>query len=301
MDNRGKTWDAFVSHAVEDQESFVRELAAMLTRLGLSIWYAESALQIGDSLSASISKGLANSRYGIVVISPQFIAKKWTNWELAGLVIRPNSEEQNVILPIWHKVTKEEVMAFSLPLVDLWAIDTATQNADEIALQLLHRIRPDIYNRTERAQLQRLASGETVNELQAEIELAREELERLKEELAEYRCPHCGAPLASRNEAPLDPSERDWDEVESFACGYTVFGGEIQNPCPTDPRFPAFGEFELRFQEVKGDTLWEWSCFAVGKTRMARMLSLTRGLGRTKEEAAARVKESYDRYAKPWR
>ena len=63
MEKQGKEWDAFVSHAVEDQESFVRHLSRMLTRLGLSVWYAETALRVGDSLSASISRGLACSRY----------------------------------------------------------------------------------------------------------------------------------------------------------------------------------------------------------------------------------------------
>ena len=62
MDRRQKKWDGFISHAVEDQESFVRNLAATLTRLGLSIWYAETALPVGDSLTASINKGLAESR-----------------------------------------------------------------------------------------------------------------------------------------------------------------------------------------------------------------------------------------------
>src|SRR5262245_45090827 len=113
MDRPEKEWDAFISHAVEDQGSFVRNLTTLLKRLGLKVWYAETALQVGDSLSASINKGLANSQYGIVVISPHFIAKKWPNWELAGLVNRQNSEEQNVILPIWHRVTKQDVMDFS--------------------------------------------------------------------------------------------------------------------------------------------------------------------------------------------
>jgi len=298
MEKFGKMWDAFISHAVEDQEGFVRNLSAMLTRLGLSIWYAETALQVGDSLSASIDRGLSHSRYGIVVISPYFIAKQWTNWELAGLVNRQNSEEQNVILPIWHGVTKKHVTNFSPSLVDLIALNTATEQADEIAFKLLHRIRPDIYGKHERSQLEKLASGEAMKELQDEIEQTREELETAKEQLAEYRCPYCNAPLSSRVDAPLDENERDWDVVEHFECGYSRFGGQIQSPCPADPRFPRFEDYDLRFSELKSDPLWKWSCVPVGKTRMARLLSLTQGLGRTQDEAAARVKESYDFYSK---
>ncbi len=183
MKKQEKKWDAFISHAVEDQNSFVRNLVAMLTRLGLSIWYAETALQVGDSLSTSINKGLAHSRYGIVVISPHFMAKRWTNWELAGLVNRQNSQEQNVILPIWHGVKKNDVINFSPPLVDLMALNTTTEQADEIAFKLLHKIRPDIYSKHERAQLERLASGEAMRDLQAQIEQVR----KVEVEIAEAR------------------------------------------------------------------------------------------------------------------
>jgi hypothetical protein len=55
VDRRAKEWDAFISHAIEDQATFVRDLATMLTRLGPSVWYSETALQAWDSLSASIA------------------------------------------------------------------------------------------------------------------------------------------------------------------------------------------------------------------------------------------------------
>jgi hypothetical protein len=47
VERRQRQWDAFVAHAVEDQVTFVRNLAVMLTRRGLSIWYAETSLQVG--------------------------------------------------------------------------------------------------------------------------------------------------------------------------------------------------------------------------------------------------------------
>ena len=292
-----KKWDAFISHAVEDQDSFVRKLATMLTNLGLSIWYAETALQVGDSLTASIDKGLTNSQYGIVVISPHFIAKRWTKWELAGLVNRQNLEEQNVILPIWHGVTKMNVIDFSPPLADLMALSTATEEADEIAFKLLRKIRPDVYRKHGRAELEALASGEAMRGLQLEIEHVREELQAAKEELAEYRCPYCQAPLSSRVDAPLDQNERDWDVVEHFTCGYSHFGGQIQTPCPADPKFPRFEDYELHFSESETDPVWKWNCIALGKTSMAKLLSIGNGLGRTREEAAAHVRETYNRYA----
>ena len=96
-----KEWDAFISHAYEDKDDFVRPLAQALAQLGVNAWYDEFTLEVGDSLSRSIDKGLAGSRYGIVVISPSFIQKKWPERELRGLVAREIEEEQKVILPVW--------------------------------------------------------------------------------------------------------------------------------------------------------------------------------------------------------
>lgn len=163
-------WDAFISHAVEDQPSFVRSLARTLAEMGLKVWYAETALQIGDSLSASIDRGLADSRYGIVVISRHFISKRWTRKELAGLTSRQTSENSDVILPIWHGVTKEEVLSFSPTLLDVLAHDTSTMQATEIARQLLRKIKPRLYHKLVRASAEPAARSKAMSDLQTEID-----------------------------------------------------------------------------------------------------------------------------------
>jgi TIR domain len=73
----GKRWDVFISHASEDKDEFVRPLAAALQASGLLPWYDESALTVGDSLRGKIDEGLAKSRYGIVILSHPFFAKRW--------------------------------------------------------------------------------------------------------------------------------------------------------------------------------------------------------------------------------
>lgn len=79
-----KEWDVFISHASEDQETFVRPLAEALTQLGVRVWYSEFSLKLGDSLSRSIDKGLAGSTFGLVVISEFFINKKWPETRTKG-------------------------------------------------------------------------------------------------------------------------------------------------------------------------------------------------------------------------
>jgi hypothetical protein len=71
-------YDAFISHATEDKEDIVRPLAQLLKDYGFRIWFDEFELEIGDSLRESIDKGLVNSRYGIVILSPKFLNKNWT-------------------------------------------------------------------------------------------------------------------------------------------------------------------------------------------------------------------------------
>jgi hypothetical protein len=130
-----EAYDVFISHASEDKDTIVRSLAAELISHGLKVWYDEFTLRIGDSLRQKIDKGLAKSRVGLVVLSPSFVSKGWTNYELDGIVTRTVSGEQ-ILLPIWHNITKQEVIDFSPSLADKVARSTATHTIDEIASEI---------------------------------------------------------------------------------------------------------------------------------------------------------------------
>jgi hypothetical protein len=136
-----EAYDVFISHASEDKEDVVRSLANALTHRGLKVWYDEMTLRIGDSLRQKIDKGLASSRVGLVVLSPDFIKKGWTNYELDGIVTRAVTGEQ-VLLPIWHNITKQQVMDFSPSLADKVARSTATHTIEEIAQEITELLLP---------------------------------------------------------------------------------------------------------------------------------------------------------------
>ncbi|MDX7891509.1 toll/interleukin-1 receptor domain-containing protein [Aeromonas caviae] len=125
-------YDAFISHASEDKDDFVRPLAGILKEYGFRIWYDEFELEIGDSLRESIDKGLVTSRYGIVVLSPKFLDKNWTKYELNSLVAR-EIEGKKVILPIWHNVTRQQVVQYSPMLADKLALSSENMAINEIA------------------------------------------------------------------------------------------------------------------------------------------------------------------------
>ena len=128
-------YDVFISHASEDKDEVVRPLAIALRDKGIVVWYDEFELKIGDSLRRKIDKGLANSRFGIVVISKSFIKKGWTNYELDGIVSKAVSGEQ-ILLPIWHDISKKEVIDFSPSLSDKLARNTAINTIEEIAEEI---------------------------------------------------------------------------------------------------------------------------------------------------------------------
>ena len=141
-----------------------RPLANTLISLGVSVWYDEFTLSIGDRLSRSIDKGLSRARFGLVVISPAFIAKRWPEYELRSLVAR-EGKRRKIIHPVWHGVEHAQVLAFSPALADKIAIRTSAASATNIAIQILRQVRPDLYEKRPRVELESMANDEAVREL----------------------------------------------------------------------------------------------------------------------------------------
>jgi len=148
-------YDAFICHASEDKDDFVRPLAAELEDRDFRIWYDEFELSVGDSLRESIDRGLRESAYGIVVLSEAFFDKEWTQYELNGLVARETSGEK-VILPVWYNVGKEEITDYSPPLADKVGIPADDEDVSEVAQELYTAIMEDAQRQIqqERAEVQ---------------------------------------------------------------------------------------------------------------------------------------------------
>ena len=131
-------YDFFISHASEDKKDFVRELAGCLNEKGSIVWYDEFTLNVGDSLRREIDRGLRNSQFGIVVLSEHFFKKEWPQRELDGLVaLETGSSDRKRVLPIWHKVSKDEVAKYSPTLADKVALNTSLKSVEEIANTLM--------------------------------------------------------------------------------------------------------------------------------------------------------------------
>jgi hypothetical protein len=135
-------WDVFISHAWEDKETVARPLARELSKAGINVWYDESTLTLGDSLRRSIDAGLDESRYGLVILSPDFFTKGWTQRELDRLTAREIGPG-TVILPILHRLTPTEVAHFSPTLAGKVSVSTVA-GLDIVVQAILNVVRPEI-------------------------------------------------------------------------------------------------------------------------------------------------------------
>ena len=152
-----ESYDFFISHASEDKDGFVRGLAIALRVKGAKVWYDEFALRVGDSLRRKIEMGLSNSRFGVVVLSKHFFAKEWPQRELDGLWSL-EIEGVNRILPIWHEVSRDEVVRRSPMLADKVALNTVFHSTEDIAERLFGMIGDEGCDDTD-------ASGQEINQM----------------------------------------------------------------------------------------------------------------------------------------
>ena len=100
-------------------------LVRELQKRGLSVWLDKMIMQIGDSITGKIDEGLANSRFGVVIVSPAFLRKNWPKRELDALAARETEANEVVILPVWHEITYDQVFAYSPTLASKFAASTS--------------------------------------------------------------------------------------------------------------------------------------------------------------------------------
>lgn len=130
-------YDVFVSHAWENKEDFADEFVQSLCDYGIKVWYDTTQMKWGDSMRAKIDSGLKKSKFGVVVLSPDYIkeGKYWTKTELDGL-FQMESINGKTLLPIWHNLTKKEVMAYSPTIASKLAMTSVNMTPQEIAGEL---------------------------------------------------------------------------------------------------------------------------------------------------------------------
>jgi hypothetical protein len=206
-------YDVFVSHASEDKDEIARPIAAHLQAMGYRVWFDEFELRVGDSLSDKINKGLTGSRFGIVVLSKRFFAKKWTTYELAGLTALEIAREGKAILPVWHGVTHAEVADYSPTLADKVAAVT-TLGLEGVCRKLAEALGVPsgaAQPLGSSARARRSDRGNATEELVLDSATWTAMIEK-------ERCPKCGQSGHIYGFDGSDGDELDWFECN--ACGY---------------------------------------------------------------------------------
>jgi hypothetical protein len=132
--------DTFLCHAWDDRAGAAKELHDMLEARGVSVWFSEKDASLGTPLLRSIDKGLANSRVGIVLVTPAFLSRVQregiAEMELSALLAR------NLLVPVVHGTTYDALRKVSPLLGSRTGLDTAEEPMADVATKLAELVRP---------------------------------------------------------------------------------------------------------------------------------------------------------------
>ena len=95
-------------------------------------------MTVGSSLRSSIDYGIAHSKHGVIILSRDYMRKFWTEKEMNAFYTKLSLDSKNskILLPIWHRVTKQEVADYSPMLADLFALNTEDCSISALADKL---------------------------------------------------------------------------------------------------------------------------------------------------------------------
>lgn len=132
--------DVFLCHAWDDRKGAAKELHDLLQSHGVSVWFSENDVGLGQPLMRTIDKGLANSRVGIVLVTPELLRRLpkegVADKELSALLARDR------LVPIVHGTTYEALREVSPLLGSRSGLDTAEEPMAEVAAKLAELVAP---------------------------------------------------------------------------------------------------------------------------------------------------------------
>jgi hypothetical protein len=126
--------DVFLCHAWDDRQGAAKELHDLLESRGVRVWFSEKDVGLGMPLLRTIDKGLANSRIGIVLVTPALLrrlpAEGIADKELSALLARER------LVPVVHQTTYEALREVSPLLASRTGLDTAEEPMADVAAKL---------------------------------------------------------------------------------------------------------------------------------------------------------------------
>ncbi|HHT7081033.1 toll/interleukin-1 receptor domain-containing protein [Bacillus cereus group sp. BceL296] len=126
--------DVFLCHAWDDRKGAAKDLHDLLESHGVSVWFSEKDVGLGVPLLRAIDKGLANSRVGIVLVTPAMLRRLPTEGiadkELSALLAGER------LVPIVHNTTYEALREVSPLLGSRSGLNTSEESMAEVAAKL---------------------------------------------------------------------------------------------------------------------------------------------------------------------
>ncbi|MNM05634.1 toll/interleukin-1 receptor domain-containing protein [Janthinobacterium sp. NKUCC06_STL] len=126
--------DVFLCHAWDDRNGAAKELHNLLVAAGVKVWFSEKDLGLGVPMMRAIDKGLANSRIGLVLVTPALLARlpkeSVADKELSVLLAG------NQIIPIVHNTTYADLRNVSPMLASRTGLDTAEESMAAVAKKI---------------------------------------------------------------------------------------------------------------------------------------------------------------------
>ena len=124
--------DLFLCHAWEDREDAAKELCDRLVSHGATVWFSEYDVGLGKSLLQEIDRGLANSRIGIVLVTPALLESLKSATGIAGKELSALIATDRVI-PVAHDTTFDALRDISPLLAARSGLTIGDLSMDDVA------------------------------------------------------------------------------------------------------------------------------------------------------------------------
>ena len=133
------SYDVFISYSRKDG-NIAREIAKALTQRGVNVFYDESQINFGDSISDLKEEALEHSKSFLLLVSPDYLSSQWQNFELGVALSREPKGGRRIFPVILREVPRESM---PIRLSDIVAINAKDHSIDEIASILSDTIKKE--------------------------------------------------------------------------------------------------------------------------------------------------------------
>ncbi|MFV0428687.1 MAG: toll/interleukin-1 receptor domain-containing protein [Arachnia sp.] len=104
--------DVFICHASTDKDEYARPLGSHLRALGITCWVDETEIEVGDTLTQTISDGLRSAKYVLALATPTLLIRPWPKKELEIALDRETQSGETVVIPVLATSRSAWVNAF---------------------------------------------------------------------------------------------------------------------------------------------------------------------------------------------